>query len=71
MRPRAARRLEVQYRMHQRIMQFSSREFYEDSLRADAGVRDHLLRDIAQPQAPQPHPAVPGQMMPQTPPEAP
>jgi superfamily I DNA and/or RNA helicase len=38
-----ARRLSVQYRMHQQIMKFSSQEFYEDSLSADGSVRDHLL----------------------------
>lgn len=38
-----ARRLSVQYRMHQQIMKFSSQEFYEDSLSADGTVRDHLL----------------------------
>jgi len=41
-----ARRLSVQYRMHHQIMKFSSQEFYEDSLSADAVVYDHLLRDL-------------------------
>jgi ATP-dependent RNA/DNA helicase IGHMBP2 len=41
-----ARRLSVQYRMHHQIMKFSSQEFYEDSLSADAVVYDHLLQDL-------------------------
>ena len=41
-----ARRLTVQYRMHQDIMKFSSQEFYEDSLVADRLVQAHLLRDL-------------------------
>jgi superfamily I DNA and/or RNA helicase len=41
-----SRRLEVQYRMHEAIMEFSSREFYEGSLRADDSVRGHLLADL-------------------------
>lgn len=40
------RRLTVQYRMHQAIMEFSSREFYEDSLVADASVAQHTLADL-------------------------
>jgi len=40
------RRLTVQYRMHEAIMGFSSREFYEDSLIADASVRAHRLGDL-------------------------
>lgn len=39
-------RLEVQYRMHQHIMAFSSAEFYGGSLSASPVVRDHLLRDL-------------------------
>jgi predicted DNA helicase len=42
----ASRRLGVQYRMHRAIMEFSSREFYEGGLIADALVRDHLLKDL-------------------------
>jgi ATP-dependent RNA/DNA helicase IGHMBP2 len=41
-----ARRLGVQYRMHQTIMGFSSQEFYQDSLTADPSVRQHLLKDL-------------------------
>jgi superfamily I DNA and/or RNA helicase len=41
-----ARRLSVQYRMHQQIMKFSSQEFYDDSLSADGSVRDHLLQTL-------------------------
>ncbi len=37
------RRLDVQYRMHEQIMAFSSREFYDGSLVADESVRSHLL----------------------------
>ncbi|MFH1921231.1 MAG: AAA domain-containing protein [Planctomycetota bacterium] len=41
--PQISRRLTVQYRMHQAIMDFSSLEFYEAELEADAVVREHLL----------------------------
>ncbi|NQT12113.1 MAG: AAA family ATPase, partial [Planctomycetes bacterium] len=44
--PQIARRLAVQYRMHQAIMDFSSLEFYEAELEADAAVRKHLLVDL-------------------------
>jgi ATP-dependent RNA/DNA helicase IGHMBP2 len=37
------RRLTVQYRMHQKIMNFSSASFYDEELVADASVRQHLL----------------------------
>lgn len=40
------RRLTVQYRMHESIMRFSSQQFYDDSLVADASVRQHLLADL-------------------------
>ncbi len=43
-----SQRLEVQYRMHEDIMRFSSREFYEDSLHADESVRRHVLADLPQ-----------------------
>jgi len=43
---RITRRLGVQYRMHEQIMQFSSQEFYASSLIADESVRGHLLRDL-------------------------
>lgn len=36
--------LQVQYRMHQKIMEFSSRYFYGDNLVAHDSVRSHLLR---------------------------
>ncbi len=39
-------RLSVQYRMHETIMQFSSSQFYDDELIADASVRQHSLADI-------------------------
>ena len=37
--------LRVQYRMHQQLMGFSSREFYEDALEAHESVVDHRLSD--------------------------
>jgi ATP-dependent RNA/DNA helicase IGHMBP2 len=40
------RRLDVQYRMHEAIMGFSSREFYDGDLRADASVASHSLCDL-------------------------
>jgi ATP-dependent RNA/DNA helicase IGHMBP2 len=43
--PQITRRLEVQYRMHQSIMAFSSAEFYDNGLVADESVAGHLLRD--------------------------
>jgi len=42
----SVRRLGIQYRMHEAIMAFSSREFYDDSLEAAPAVREHLLRDL-------------------------
>lgn len=41
-----SRQLTVQYRMHDAIMAFSSRQFYESSLVADTSVRGHLLADL-------------------------
>lgn len=38
--------LTVQYRMHQAIMDFSSREFYEAILQADASVSEHVLAGL-------------------------
>jgi superfamily I DNA and/or RNA helicase len=40
------RRLTVQYRMHEAIMQYSSQQFYDDSLAADVSVRTHRLCDL-------------------------
>ena len=40
------RRLDIQYRMHQEIMAFSSREFYDDALVAAGPVARHLLKDL-------------------------
>jgi superfamily I DNA and/or RNA helicase len=40
------RRLTVQYRMNESIMEFSSDEFYEGSLIADASVSQHRLCDL-------------------------
>lgn len=38
--------LRVQYRMHQKIMDFSSREFYDGKLIADDSVKNHTLADL-------------------------
>jgi superfamily I DNA and/or RNA helicase len=40
------RRLTVQYRMHESIMNFSSDTFYDGSLVADASVKSHRLCDL-------------------------
>ncbi|MCE9553912.1 MAG: IGHMBP2 family helicase [Planctomycetes bacterium] len=40
------RRLSLQYRMHQAIMDFSAEEFYQSELEADATVRNHVLADL-------------------------
>ena len=39
-------RLTKQYRMNSKIMQFSSDQFYEGSLEADASVAEHLLKGL-------------------------
>jgi DNA polymerase III delta prime subunit len=44
--PQISRRLDVQYRMHQAIMEFSSAQFYEGTLQADATVSAHRLSDL-------------------------
>jgi len=44
--PEVLRRLDVQYRMHTAIMEFSSLEFYEAELVAAASVESHLLREL-------------------------
>jgi ATP-dependent RNA/DNA helicase IGHMBP2 len=41
--PSIVRRLDVQYRMHEQIMEFSSAEFYDGALLADDSVRNHTL----------------------------
>lgn len=38
--------LMVQYRMHEKIMEFSSKELYDDLLVADESVASHLLQDL-------------------------
>ena len=43
-----ARRLDVQYRMHETIMGFSGREFYDGTLLSDDSVARHLLCDLPQ-----------------------
>ena len=40
------RRLDVQYRMHERIMEFSAEEFYDGTLIADESVRAHRLCEL-------------------------
>ena len=44
--PQVQRRLQVQYRMHEQIMQFSSQRFYDNSLVASEAVRTHRLCDL-------------------------
>ncbi len=44
--PSIARQLTVQYRMHDAIMAFPSREFYTDTLLADPSVHAHRLSDL-------------------------
>ncbi|OGW72307.1 MAG: hypothetical protein A2Y02_00215, partial [Omnitrophica bacterium GWA2_52_12] len=39
-------RLETQYRMHEKIMGFSSREFYEGKLIADDSAKNRVLADL-------------------------
>jgi superfamily I DNA and/or RNA helicase len=43
---KVTRRLTTQYRMHEHIMQFSSDQFYDGSLIADATVNSHRLCDL-------------------------
>ncbi|TYP94735.1 putative DNA helicase [Fodinibius salinus] len=38
--------LDIQYRMHEKIMDFSSRQFYEEGLSADESVNTHTLTDL-------------------------
>lgn len=40
------KRLDLQYRMHEAIMNFSSREFYENGLKAFDDVKYRLLKDL-------------------------
>ena len=47
--PEAVVLLEEQYRMHEKIMGFSSREFYGGRLQADASVAKHLVYDNDRP----------------------
>lgn len=44
--PETARRLTVQYRMHEAIMEFSSGEFYDGQLTAAPAVAAHRLADL-------------------------
>ena len=43
---RVTRRLNVQYRMHDQIMNFSSEQFYEGTLESHESVSSHLLTDL-------------------------
>jgi ATP-dependent RNA/DNA helicase IGHMBP2 len=43
---KVTRLLTVQYRMHEQIMRFSSSEFYDDQLEADATVCGHRLCEL-------------------------
>lgn len=43
------KQLQVQYRMHSQIMQYSSDCFYDGNLIADPSVASHLLSDLVQP----------------------
>lgn len=45
--PKVSRQLTMQYRMHEAIMSFSSRQFYGGSLVAAETVRGHLLSDLS------------------------
>lgn len=47
--PDAATMLQVQYRMHEAIMNFSSKYFYEDKLRAHPSVKHRLLHPDQKP----------------------
>lgn len=44
--PDVTRRLKIQYRMHEAIMEFSSLEFYDAELEADPSVQHHRLCDL-------------------------
>ena len=44
--PLVTRRLKVQYRMHEAIMNFSSQQFYDADLEAHDSVRSHLLCEL-------------------------
>ncbi|MCA9132199.1 MAG: AAA family ATPase [Planctomycetales bacterium] len=50
------RRLAVQYRMHESIMQFSSEQFYDGQLIAANSVRHHTLADLLPRQDAEPFP---------------
>ncbi len=45
--PKSKVRLERQYRMHENIMDFSSRKFYDNALTADPSVAGHRLKDLS------------------------
>ncbi|MCA9192540.1 MAG: AAA family ATPase [Planctomycetales bacterium] len=43
------RRLTIQYRMHEQIMQFPSQRFYDNELTAHESVRNHTLNELLSP----------------------
>ena len=43
---RVTRRLNVQYRMHDQIMNFSSEQFYDGTLQSHSSVSGHVLTDL-------------------------
>ena len=43
---KVTRLLNIQYRMNEKIMKFSSEELYEDKLIADKSVKNHTLKDL-------------------------
>jgi len=45
--PSLSRILKVQYRMNEKIMGFSNKTFYENSLIADESVKNHTLKDFS------------------------
>ncbi len=44
--PKLSKMLQVQYRMHEKIMKFSNEHFYKGKLIADKSVRGHTLADL-------------------------
>ncbi|MEL7835104.1 IGHMBP2 family helicase [Fodinibius sp. Rm-B-1B1-1] len=44
--PKHKSMLEIQYRMHKKIMNFSNNEFYDGTLSADESVSNHTLEDF-------------------------
>ncbi|WP_440998433.1 IGHMBP2 family helicase [Fodinibius sp. SL11] len=44
--PEIKNMLQIQYRMHEKIMRFSNNEFYDGVLSADESVKEHTLEDF-------------------------